>query len=226
VDRTAVLERLARLIAACDSRNGLAERLCEAGTLLVGGHGSSISINNGDTDDRVTLAATDQLAAQLEDLQDVLGEGPCREVCRRGEPVVTDLDDAVSTLWPEFTRSAAETAGDVTIYCFPMRSIGRLLGVYSVYTYDVLREPGDVVQFLADAIGAAVLRDISTPEPNRILAARTVVYQATGMVSVQLALSPEDALAMLRAHAFAHDTTLEAIAQQVVDRHLDFREIP
>jgi hypothetical protein len=221
VDRAAVLGRLGRLVAACDPQAQFAVRLCDASRMLAGGQGGSISINSDDNAGRVTLAATDDVAAQLESLQDVLGEGPCREAYRQDEPIVTDLDDAVSTLWPEFTRSALETAGDVTIHCFPMRSTGRPFGVYSIYTYDELSEPDDVVQFLADAVGAAVLS--SAPDAGGMWTTRSVVYEATGMVAVQLRVSPEDALAMLRAHAFAHGTTLNEIAEDVVARRLGFR---
>jgi hypothetical protein len=42
------------------------------------------------------------------------------------------------------------------------------------------------------------------------------------MVIAQLRVGPDDALAILRAHAYAHDTTLAEIAEQVVDRRLDF----
>jgi hypothetical protein len=223
VDRAAVLGRLGRLVAAGDPGQQFAVRLCDASRRLVGGQGGSISINSDDNEARITLAATDEVAAQLESLQDILGEGPCREAYRQGEAVVTDLDDAVSTLWPEFTRSALETAGEVVLHCFPMRAAGKPFGVYSVYTYDALSEPYDVVQFLADAVGAAVLHDASDAGSNGMLSDRSVVYQATGMVSVQLQVSPGDALAMLRAHAFAHGTTLNEIAEDVVARRLDFR---
>jgi AmiR/NasT family two-component response regulator len=53
--------------------------------------------------------------------------------------------------------------------------------------------------------------------------ARAEVHQATGMVLVQLHMQADDALAILRAHAYAHDTTLADIAHQVVTRQLDFR---
>jgi hypothetical protein len=223
VDRSAVLARLGRLVAAGDPTQQFAVRLCEASRRLVGGQGGSISINSDDTEARMTLAATDEVAAQLESLHDILGEGPCREAYRQGEAVVTDLDDAVSTLWPEFTRSALEVAGQVVLHCFPMRTTSRPFGVYSVYTYDALSEPYDVVQFLADAVGAAILHEASDTDADGVWSTRSVVYQATGMVSVQLQVSPVDALAMLRAHAFAHGTTLNEIAEDVVARRLDFR---
>jgi AmiR/NasT family two-component response regulator len=43
------------------------------------------------------------------------------------------------------------------------------------------------------------------------------------MVMAQLGITAEDALVLLRAHAYAEDVTLDAIAAQIVDRHLDFK---
>jgi hypothetical protein len=51
---------------------------------------------------------------------------------------------------------------------------------------------------------------------------RPAVYQATGMVIAQLELSPDDALATLRAHAFVHDRPIDEVARDVVARTLRF----
>jgi len=44
------------------------------------------------------------------------------------------------------------------------------------------------------------------------------------MVVAQLRVGPEDAAAVLRAHAFAHATTLETVSLWVLDRTLDFSD--
>jgi hypothetical protein len=49
---------------------------------------------------------------------------------------------------------------------------------------------------------------------------RAVVHQATGMISVQLDVSLEEALVRLRAHAFARGTALGEVATEVVSRQL------
>lgn len=219
-----MLGQLAKLIAAGDSRQPFVLRVCEASRALVGGRGSSISLNSDDTTGRMTVAATDDVAAKLEDLQEVLGEGPCHEAYRANEPVVADLRDAAGLHWPAFTRSARDIAGDITIHCFPMRPAGQLFGVFTVYSDDGLTEPTELVQFLASAVGVAVLHDPDSLHSQGIWAARSVIHQATGMVVVQLRLPPDDALAIVRAHAFAHGATVHEIAEQIVNRRLDFRE--
>jgi hypothetical protein len=51
---------------------------------------------------------------------------------------------------------------------------------------------------------------------------RAVVYQATGMISVQLDVSLAEALVRLRAYAFAASTPLGEVAGDVVSRRLRF----
>jgi AmiR/NasT family two-component response regulator len=50
--------------------------------------------------------------------------------------------------------------------------------------------------------------------------ARVEVYQATGMVMVQLGVGPAEALARLRAHAFAQGLTASQVAWSIVEREL------
>ena len=52
------------------------------------------------------------------------------------------------------------------------------------------------------------------------VAHRAEVHQASGMVAVQLGVSVGDALARLRAHAFAEGRPLAAVAEDVVSRRL------
>jgi hypothetical protein len=55
---------------------------------------------------------------------------------------------------------------------------------------------------------------------DRLPDRRAVVYQATGMISVQLGASLEEALARLRAYAFATSAAVSDVASDVVSRRL------
>ncbi|WP_246486320.1 ANTAR domain-containing protein [Kribbella qitaiheensis] len=88
-------------------------------------------------------------------------------------------------------------------------------------------EADDTAQFLANSVGVALLRDPSQGdgvEGAGAWSSRSRIHQATGMVIAQLRLSADDALAILRAHAYANDTNLADIADQVVGRRLHFLE--
>ncbi|GAB2602975.1 GAF and ANTAR domain-containing protein [Kribbella endophytica] len=177
--------------------------------------------------DRVTLTATDDIAARLEDLQDVLGEGPGPTAYRTGEITIADLSSG-SSQWPLFIEAAGNIPG--VLYAVPMRPGGTVLGVLSVHYPSATDLPSAVqAQFLADAIGAALLKDSPSNESDwrgSTWASRSEIHQATGMVVAQLRISPEDALALLRAHAFSHNLTLPEIAEQILHRRLRFSDDP
>lgn len=227
-DHAVILARLARLAAANARDRHLAERLCEACRLILSFDAASITVSN-DSSSRITLAATNEAAARLEDLQDVLGEGPCHDAFRTGQAVTTILDEEAGRRWPEFTRAARAEVDSVRIHCFAMRPGEQVFGTLSLYSVGTaeVAESNETAQFLADAVGAALLRDPSNDAgvtSSGAWSSRAAIHQATGMVISQLRLSPDDALAILRAHAYAHDTTLADIAEQVVARQLDFSQ--
>jgi AmiR/NasT family two-component response regulator len=57
---------------------------------------------------------------------------------------------------------------------------------------------------------------------DRSWSKRAEIHQATGMVVAQLGVSPTDAFARLRAHAFSEGVQLGDVARDVVARRLRF----
>lgn len=224
-DKASVLVELAKVLANQDQARPLAHRLCTAGVSILGAAGGALTLQYG-TDTRVTVCATDETAAQLEDLQDVLGEGPgptAYGTGRQVEAVVPSADDA---RWPEFAAAAAGAFGSFRLCAIPVRPDSDVLGVLTCHQSAELNLPEDagVRQFIADAIGVALLRDPEAyaGDTSGPWSTRAVIHQATGMVVAQLRVPPEDALALLRAHAFAHDVSLSEVADLVLRRILDF----
>jgi hypothetical protein len=122
-----------------------------------------------------------------------------------------------------------ETRGtQLDLHAFPVRPESPVLGVVCVYQAGerALAVSPDEAQFLANALGVAVVGQLGldTGSDER-WAARDRFDQATGMVVGQLKVSPEDAAAVLRAHAFAHATTLETVSLWVLGRTLDFSDL-
>jgi len=74
------------------------------------------------------------------------------------------------------------------------------------------------------ATSASRSAPVGGPPPGwaRPAAYRAQVHQATGMISVQLGVSPAEALAHLRAHAYADGRLLAEVAADVVARRLRF----
>lgn len=179
--------------------------------------------------------ASDAVSARVEQLQFLLGEGPCRDAYRTAE--VIQAADLTATAWrerwPAFAPAVVQ-AGVRAVFALPLRVGATGLGVLDLYRDTPGELTGQMLadaQVLADTVVELLLADAVTShdgDPPRggtegdHLLRRAAVHQATGMVSVQAGLSVEDALARLRAHAFATDRDMDEVAADVVARRLRF----
>jgi hypothetical protein len=227
-DRAGVLAELARAMAATQTDEALPVRLCRAYVEVLGAEGGAMTLASTSSE-RLTLSTSNGVSQQIEDLQDVLGEGPGQDAYRNGRAVVTTVDGSRAAAFPMFSEMAGALTGDMTVWAIPMHPGGTTIGVMTLY-----RRTGGLVyglddaQFLADSIGAALLDD---PSAHALMpfvgwSDRARVHQATGMVVAQLGVGPEDALAILRAHAFADAVSLDRIAVEVLERRLNFMHTP
>lgn len=214
---------LARAVARGPAEEPLPQRLCRACLEVLGAQGAAITLA-ATRPERLTVWATDRTSAGLENLQDVIGEGPGQDAFDSGRPVVVRVDAGTPGPYAVFADMAADLSGAVTIWALPMRPSGTTIGVLTLYRDSgVLGRTLTEAQLIADAIGAALLEDAQTEVPSSLVAwsDRAVVHQAIGMVVAQLGVPPVDALALLRAHAYTFSTTLKSVAWAVVSRHLD-----
>jgi hypothetical protein len=227
-DHDGLLSRLAQAVADGESGRPLTWRACHAVNGMLGADGASITIENS-TVARVTLCATDRRAEMLANLQDVLGEGPCRDAFDSGRPYEISLRRAGSR-WPQFIPAAERIIGaDGVVWSIPMRSDADVIGAISLYRLRPgrLTLPIGGAGVLADAVAALLLHDplafamFTGPGEEGGWSSRSLVQQATGMLMGQLGISVDDALAILRSYAFATDTQLADVARDVVGRELD-----
>ncbi|HEY5016960.1 MAG TPA: GAF domain-containing protein [Streptosporangiaceae bacterium] len=180
------------------------------------------------------LAGAGRHASTVTGLQMDLGEGPCLQAYASGVPVLLpDLAAETANRWPAFA-AAALAAGVHAEFSLPLTA-----GRGGIGTFDLCRDrPGMLSdEHLADALIAAdIARDavlyqqcvpggrslaelLDTGDTDRI-----VVHQATGMIAAQLNETTSNALARLRAAAFASGRPMYDIAQDVVERRVRFDE--
>jgi len=180
-----------------------------------------------------TVAATDRVAARMDEIQFDLGEGPCWDAFRLRRPVLlSDLRRDLGGAWPIFAE-AAWTEGVCALFAFPL-----LVGPFDVGAVDLYsRRPrtlaADQAQkaaTFADATARQILHDAlessrsggdTYTEDNRPYS-RKIIHQATGMVLAQLGISAEDARLVIQAHAFANDRSMMEVARDVLERRIDF----
>ncbi len=176
--------------------------------------------------------ASDGVSARLEQLQLLLGEGPCRDAFHEGHPVLAD--DLQATIWrsrwPAFAGAAVQ-AGARALFALPLRVGGLGVGVLDLYRDtpgpldgQQLTDALDFADAVTDLLLAEVLPGAEAGEGagDGYWAQRAVVHQATGMISVQLAVPVTAAFVRLRAHAYAAERGLEEVAEDVVARRLRF----
>ena len=222
--QASLISRLWQTVGQEPASRPLPCRLCYAARDLLAADGASITLENS-TPGRVTLCSTDRCAELLEDLQDVIGEGPCPYAFAAGRPMIAALGAAGAACWPQFAAAAKKIIGPVgVVWSLPIRPARQTLGTISLYrlAHGNLAEPLDAAQSLANSAGAVLLTN-----PQAFLdscaawSSRAVVHQATGMLIAQLGVHPAGALAILRSHAFASNQELTQVAAAVVDRKLD-----
>ncbi|NGY61300.1 GAF and ANTAR domain-containing protein [Lentzea sp. NEAU-D13] len=197
----------------------LVEAACEVCVLLAGVSGAQLTLVNGTGrgEPRYTTNAT---GGRLENLRFLLGEGPAEDALRSGVPVlVAELDSPENRLrWPLFVPAAC-AAGASAVFVFPLCSGVIQIGALALHRY----RPGPLTtkQVLDVRVLAEVILSLALDELARLhFDSRAEVHQATGMLSVQLGVSMEEALTRLRGHAFAHDQPVVEVAHDVVARRL------
>ncbi len=208
------------------SMGGRLQRLCRAARrdLTASGVGVSVMSRSGGL---VATASSSPRSARVEDLQFALGEGPCLTACTTGLPVlVPDLEQAAGVPWPGYA-SAALSHGVQAVFAFPMQDGATRLGALDVYRdqagsmsrWAVARALGFAevaLETILDGGGAAA--DGSDLWDQQDISFE--VYQAQGMVMVQLAVTPDESLARMRGFAFAENRSLREVASDIVARRL------
>jgi hypothetical protein len=217
------------IAAACegDAPASLAA-LCRAAVSRLGVDGASVIAVSGPAV-REPLSASGELSARLEELLFTTGEGPGADDFRFGSPMLIPDLESVAGRWPGFVP-AAVAAGARALFALPLQAGAIRVGVLSLYR----ARPGPLMpQELADALvfadialqllldSASGISGLAGYQPlDGLSDSRAEVYQAVGMISVQMGVSLEEALVRLRAHAFAAGTPLDDIAGDVVSRRL------
>ncbi|QDP95340.1 GAF domain-containing protein [Microlunatus elymi] len=203
-----------------------------AAVLGVTGVGASVaSVVLGAAERVPTLTwGDDPVSRRLADLQFTTGEGPAIDAIEAGAAVFApDLAELSQVRWPAFTAEAI--ALDVrAVFALPLQLGAIKVGVLVLHRDKPgpLSTPalGDAVA-LADAATSILLSAAAlAPEMDDDLLdqQQMVVFQATGMISVQLGIDLTEALIRLRAHAYGNNRMTSEVAEDVVARRLRFDE--
>ncbi|WP_109638998.1 GAF and ANTAR domain-containing protein [Lentzea atacamensis] len=181
-----------------------------------------------------TPIQTDPVAADLDQMQYELHEGPCLDVAKpTGPAVAASADLAIERSWPRFGPAAAER-GLRAVLCTALVPDARppqLSGALNIYS----RQPGALSEAdqaialllathasLALAHATAVSHEqLSTEQLRRAIDSRDVIGQAKGILMSRRGLSAEEAFDLLRRTSQDLNVKLVQLARTLVNRHTE-----
>ena len=192
---------------------GRLQRLCRAARRDLPASGVGVSMVS-EAGGLVTAAASSPDSARVEELQFTMGEGPCLAAFASRRPVlVPNLSEAATTTWPGY-GPAAHDHGVRAVFAFPLQVGAARLGALDVYR----DEPGALSAWaLSRALTYADVAMQTVLDAQEAVGetgdslwtdgddTHFEVYQAQGMVMIQLGVEPAEALSRMRAYAYAND---------------------
>jgi hypothetical protein len=206
--------------------------LSEAAIAVLPVEGAGLSML---TDLRVPLGASDEAVVHAEALQTTLGEGPCLSAAATGKALAADLE-TMAAKWPIFSQEFLTQTPYRSVASLPLRlDDSRTVGALDLYStraqqleLDFLAEIGTEV---ADPIAAILFGGLPLPAESDPLTEvawlnhertnqRMQVWVAVGILMERGRLTNPDALAVLRAYAYSHQMTLDAVAANLVGHKL------
>ncbi|WP_436795558.1 GAF and ANTAR domain-containing protein [Actinospongicola halichondriae] len=227
-------DRLARVAAVLTDQDDrpVLERLLDASVEMLDADGAGIAIiSEGQHQGALALSAG--TLDGVDELQFTLGEGPCLDADRSARPVLEGDLAACAARWPVFVPEAM-ARGVYAVFAFPMRIGSIRMGVYSIYRDRPERladeDIGDALAICQVAthllldLEEDLNADALPAQLEDVIGQRREIHQATGMVAAQLGLSPNDAMARLRAYSWAQERTIHEVALDVVTGALRFTD--
>lgn len=202
--------------------------LCRSGLDILDVAGAGLSIH-GQSGALLSMGVAGPDMAAIHELERTLGEGPCVDAYVSSTPTAEpDLAEPDLMRWPAFGREVLRTSARAA-FGYPLQVGSVCIGALNLYDTTPGRLTDEQHQnalALAD-ISALILvngLEAGTASPVNDVAdlarSQLEIFQATGMVSVQLGVSTEDALATLRARAFAEGRPIGELALDVTERRI------
>jgi len=199
------------------------ERTVElARTVVVPTGEASVTVIVGD--DARTPAATDGVAATLDETQYAVGHGPCLDAARAGQ-IVMIAETAEEQRWPEYAKAALDSGvhSSMSVPLPVQREVIGALNLYSGVTLDFtdehVRLAEQFASYAALAIGNTALYMNSTQlaaQMQEAMTSRAVIEQAKGIVMALEKVSAEEAFHVLvkasqRSHRKLRDVAAEYV---------------
>jgi hypothetical protein len=202
-----------------------------------------VGISVLESDFRIPLGASDDMAGYAERLQFTQGQGPCLDAVSEGRTLVVG-SDVIAERWPQFADALFGETSYRGVITLPLSIMSSTKGALDLFFVDETKVRSLRLADAADVSAAVVraLRDADgleqpdassewtdDPMPSWLVGSaanhRRFVWFAIGMTMARFDVSGTDALALLRAYAYGHDELLDEVALDLVEGRLLLNEI-
>lgn len=213
-DLAGQLSELARTLQHEQDMDATLEAMVYAALELISG-AAAASISVARAHHTVTShAASSELAAVVDRLQEERGEGPCLEAAYV-EKIVRVPDFGRENRWPSFAPAAAE-AGARSMLCFQLYTDERDLGALHVYGAEAFTATSEEVGLLVAAHAAVAFAEAEhINRLHRALTTRDLIGRAKGILMERFKITDQRAFVVLTTASSRSNLKLREVAEQL-----------
>lgn len=213
---------LALLLRRSPEREHVCLAVVEAAVALVDGcHHASVMVKDGDR--YVTLAASDDTARQVDQLERATGQGPCLDAIDEGT-FAYDADIESPSRWPDLAKRLVDQTPVRSMAGYRLMVDGFKEGALNVFSdsrkgldAQALTQAAVLAAFATAALdSAAHQRRADTLQEG--LESNRVIGVAIGLLMATHGIGHDAALGALKAESSRMNRKLQAVAQSVINR--------
>jgi len=174
-----------------------------------------------------SIAATSELAVELDDLQKRFREGPCLDAAI-GKSVVVCNDLREDSRWESFAP-AAVAAGVRSLMSFQLYTHNARMGALNLFGIkpDVFTVENEAIgAMLATHAAVALIADDERLQFQSALASRDIIGQAKGMIMERFNVDAVRAFELLKSLSQNSNTRLALVAEELVSRGPEPKQQP
>jgi GAF domain-containing protein len=177
-----------------------------------------------------TLAGTDPLVWELDDLQYSLGEGPC-DFAIKASPLVVLEHASADVRWPDYLPQAVLRGlrSQLALRLYTEQKTLGALNMYSLSSDTISAETVQTAELFAAHAALALGRIREVDQLQTALSTRTTVGMAVGIVMQRYGLTSDHAFAFLTRASSTSNIKLREVAQGIVDEaeeSVDVKDVP
>ena len=216
---------MAEIVYSGESFDSVYEAVCKTAVELVDGcdHASLMLRRGGRVD---TVAASDEIAQRIDELEKALGEGPCLDAIDDDEPdqhICSDLTEG--SKWPELAGKIMEETNVHGMAGFRLRQEGQRVGALNVFSdtpgalTDHSLDQAIMLTAFASVTLAALERGEEATTLRRGLESNREIGKAVGLLMAMHDIDDDRAFEMLAKVSQEMNVKVAEVAAQVVAHH-------